>query len=578
VSTDSTRIALSPARAQALRRLRLVPLLALVFPTLAYVAVGAYLHRQEYGEARLRLDQHVRIAQEQALKLFESNEMLLQRMLDLARSQTDDQLLARSAELHQELRRMAAGLPQVQLLLIQGADSRAVASSRVFPPPRHLDYSDREWYRVARSGTGPPVFVSERAVSRSTGEPFFDMSRRRTGSDGSFAGTVHVSLRPGYLSDFYAELAKTEPGLRILLARVDGSVLARWPDSPGADTRMPADSPLLRPFAAGSPGGAGRFDSPSDPVARLTSYRKLQTYPLYVVASIDSSAVAAAWRWSLWLLALLVFPTTLGFTWMAALALQRTRQEFEAAHRLEVEAERRRQAELAMVQGQKMEALGRLTSGVAHDFNNLLMIMMNSLALHRKRHPDSAQSEALTAIGRAVDAGSRLTRQLLAFSRSQPLRPERIDLQDRLPTLLVVLRSVLGEAIVLSASVEPHTAPVEVDPDELELALVNLAVNAKHAMPQGGRVDIVVREVAAGEDGMPLGPFVLIEFADNGPGIAPEIATRVFEPFFTTKPVGSGTGLGLSQVRAMCESAGGRASVAPGQGGGTRMMLYLKAR
>ena len=156
------------------------------------------------------------------------------------------------------------------------------------------------------------------------------------------------------------------------------------------------------------------------------------------------------------------------------------------------------------------------------------------------------------------------------------MRPERIELQQALPTLLELLHPVVGGAIELSASVAGDTAAIEVDPDELELALINLAVNAKHAMPRGGRVNVNARNASDGEWGKPGGPFVLLEFADNGKGIAPEIAARVFEPFFTTKPLGSGTGLGLSQVRAMCESAGGTASVAPRDGGGTRVLLYLK--
>ena len=568
---------LSPSRGQALRRLRLVLVLAFVLPTLAYLGVGVYLYRQEFTDAKLRLAGEVRIVEEQALKLFETNEMLLERMLDLTKTQSDEQLLLRSAELHNELKRMAAALPQVQLLLIQGADSRAVANSRLFPPPRHLDYTDREWYLVARSGSGPRVFVTDQGVSRATGEPFFDMSRRRTAGDGSFAGTVHVSLRPQYLADFYAELAHTERGLHVAIARLDGRLLARWPDQPGAEMRLLADHPLFKAIASQTPNGDGRYESQMAHVDQLTAYRKLGSYPVYAVVAIDRSAIAAAWREGMALLALFVFPTAAGFAWMASLALQRTRQEFEAEKRLLEEAERRRQAELALVQGQKLEALGRLTSGVAHDFNNLLMVMVNNLAIHQRQNQTLAQSAPLAAMGRAIDSGKKLTRQLLAFSRSQPMRPERIELQQALPTLLELLHPVVGGAIELSVSVASDTAAIEVDPDELELALINLAVNAKHAMPKGGRVNVSARNATDGESGKPGGRFVLLEFADNGKGIPPEIAARVFEPFFTTKPLGSGTGLGLSQVRAMCESAGGTASVAPRDGGGTRVLLYLKS-
>jgi len=567
---------IATSRQSALRRLRWVFAAALVLPIAGFLAVGFYLYQQNFEDASLRLKIEVRIAEEQALKLFESNEMLLQRMLDLTQNQTDDQLLSRSAELHRELKRMAADLPQVQLLLIQGADSRSLANSGVDPPPRKMDFSDREWYRVARSGTGPSVFVTEQIVSRMTGEPVFDMSRRRTLGDGSFTGTVHVSLHPKYLSNFYAELAKSEPGLKFFIARLDGRMLARWPDDKTLPLRLPADDPLLGLFASW-PNEAASSALPSPREAQLIEYRKLGTYPLFAVASIDSSAVVAAWRADIGPVALLVFPTALGFAWMAGVALRRTRQEFAVATQLEGEQERRQQTEIALLQAQKLEALGRLTSGVAHDFNNILMVMLNNLVLYQRKNASLALAPELAAIGRAVDAGTKVTRQLLAFSRTQPMRLCNLDLKDRLPGMLALVQPLLGASVELTWSVADDTAAIEVDPDELELAIINLVVNAKHATPRGGRIDVIVRNAVEGECPKSPASFVLFEVADTGRGIPPEIAARVFEPFFTTKPLGSGTGLGLSQVQAMCQSAGGCATVGPRAGGGTRVQLFFKA-
>lgn len=569
-------VRISSSRKRALQRLRGVFVAAVLLPVAGFVAVASYLYGQEFANAGLRLKGEVRIAEEQALKLFESNEMLLQRMLDLTRDQTDDQLLLKGTELHEELKRMAAGLPQVQALMVRGADARALANSRIYPPPRLLDYSDQAWYAAALSGSGPAVYVTGQNISRATGEAFFDMSRRRTLSDGRFAGTVHVSLRPQYLSDFYAELAKSEPGLSVFIARLDGRMLVRWPDDSARSLQMPAGDPLLAVFAnwakqplpPAPPGGSA---------ASLIGYRKLGAYPLFVVASINRSAVVAAWWDDMRPLALLVLPTALGFAWMAGLALRRTRQEFEVASRLEHEEERRRQAEIALAHGQKLEALGRITSGVAHDFNNILMVMMNNLALHKHKNEAFAKDAELLAIGRAVDAGTKLTRQLLAFSRTQPMRPRIIDINALLTGMVEFVRPLMGAAVELTVVVADDTAPIEVDPDELELGFINLTVNAKHAMPRGGRIEVSVRNASDGECPNARGPFVLIEVADNGSGIPPEIVNRVFEPFFTTKPLGSGTGLGLSQVRAMCESAGGFAVIEPRAGGGTRVCMFFPA-
>lgn len=160
----------APDRGQrdlALRRLRAVFLLALLMPAAAYVLVAAYLYREAFDDAHLRLDRAARIGQEQALTLFETNQMLLQRMLDLLGTRSDEQLLADAAGLHARLRFMAAGLPQVQGLYVHGADARSIATSRVYPPPREIDYADRDWYPAHREGGQSLVFVtSSRPAAR----------------------------------------------------------------------------------------------------------------------------------------------------------------------------------------------------------------------------------------------------------------------------------------------------------------------------------------------------------------------------------------------------------------------------
>ena len=561
---------------RTLARLRAVIVLAILLPSVSFAAVAVYLYQQEFRDARMRLDRGARIAQEHALKLFETNEMLLQRMLDMLGNASDAELLARSDEIHQRLRRMSTDLPQVQGLFIHGADSRSLGNSRVNPPPRQIDYSDREWYRAHRAG-GDGVFITDAIVSRSTGEQAFDISRRRMFDDGTFAGTVHVSLRPKYLTDFYEELADTSPGLRTFMMRTDGYVLARWPENAGEPPKVPSDTQLMRLIAAGKASGDDEGASPFDGVDRLRSFRSLAKYPIVVVAALDREIILTDWQRRCALLASFVFPTTLGFAWMAWLALRRTREEFDALQRLDDERARRQRVELALMQSQKLEAMGRLTGGVAHDFNNLLMVVNSNLYLHRRLRPDVAESTQLAAIERAVGSGAKLTRQLLAFARKQALLPERVVLQERLPALLDLLRPLLGSSIALSCDVSADTGPIEVDAAELELALINLAVNAKDAMRGSGRLDIRARNAVAG-DPTPgaAGAFVVLEVLDTGPGFEAGAIGRAFEPFFTTKPLGQGTGLGLSQVQALCQSAGGSAHIDSRPGGGARVRLYFK--
>jgi signal transduction histidine kinase/CheY-like chemotaxis protein len=569
--------ALTPHRRRVLRQLEWAAQLAWLLPLAAFAVIAALLYAREIHEAGQAIDRSSRAAQEQALKLFETNAMLQQRMADLLGDSTDAELLARGRELHQKLKRMSAGLPQVQGLFIIGADARALATSLVYPPPRQIDYSDRESIRVHwQPGTG--IFFTEQLRSRLSGEPFFDMSARRSLSDGSFGGTLHVSLRPDYLTNFYAELAATEPGMRFAVLKADGRFIARWPDPMPPEGRLPANDRLLRPMAAGVQGGRLDGVSPIDGARRLRMFRRLAPYPVYVVAAISLDAVREAWLREIGLLGLFALPITVGLTWMARLALSRTRRELVAAQRLDDETALRQRMEIALMQSQRLEALGRLTGGVAHDFNNLLMVITTNLYLQRRLTPELASSAPLAAIDRAATAGTQLTRQLLAFSRRQALMPQRVEMKEQLPHLLELLKPVLGRRIAVQGQVDEDAPAIEVDPAELELALINLAVNAKAAMPEGGSFQVRARRARPDDHGLPEGAsppasWLVLEACDTGTGIAPEIVDRVFDPFFTTKPVGHGTGLGLSQVQAFCQSAGGNVRIESGAEGGTCVVL-----
>jgi len=251
----------------------------------------------------------------------------------------------------------------------------------------------------------------------------------------------------------------------------------------------------------------------------------------------------------------------------AYLALKRTRETLDSARRLQDESVARRKAEEALFQTQKMEALGRLTGGVAHDFNNALMVISGNLHLLRLAAPQ-APAKYGDAIARAVASSVKLTRQLLAFSRRQALAPQNVSLQAQMQTLPDLLSPVLGSQVELTVDVAPDTRPVHVDAAELELALINLAVNAKDAMPSGGRFTLRAFNVPGADQ-------VAIEAVDTGQGMDAETLRRALEPFFTTKPVGKGTGLGLSQIHGLCVRAGGdvRIDSSPGKGTTVRMIF-----
>jgi two-component system NtrC family sensor kinase len=223
-----------------------------------------------------------------------------------------------------------------------------------------------------------------------------------------------------------------------------------------------------------------------------------------------------------------------------------------------------------------MEAIGHLTGGVAHDFNNLLMIVKGQVQLMRLRAKDAKDLRALDAIEQAAAAGANLTRQLLTFARRQRLERVSVDLGERLSAVRDLLVSSVGGAVKLEMAIEPGLWPVETDAGELELALVNIAVNARDAMPSGGTLTLSARNVKLDDGVVPMkGDFVALALGDTGCGIEPEVLAKVFEPFFTTKEVGKGTGLGLSQVYGFARQNGGDVQIASRPGEGTTVTLYL---
>jgi len=262
-----------------------------------------------------------------------------------------------------------------------------------------------------------------------------------------------------------------------------------------------------------------------------------------------------------------------------AVVEERTRDLESANRRLQLEMQERQQAEAAIGQAQRMEAVGRLTGGVAHDFNNLLMVVSGNAVLLSKQASDEAMRRHASAIMRAVERGQRLIRQLLAFSRRQMLRPESVDLRQRTSEIFDMLRQSLREDIELTIDMPGDLWAVMVDPAELELALLNTGVNARDAMPHGGRFHVQARNVSFSSGTTPSeglnGDFVMLKLSDTGTGMASEVRARAFEPYFTTKEAGLGSGLGLSQVYGFAKQSGGTALIDSEIGKGTTITLYV---
>ncbi|PRY05772.1 hybrid sensor histidine kinase/response regulator [Paraburkholderia sp. BL25I1N1] len=563
------------------RRITLIALLivAIVLPCVYVAAMAISDLRTRDADATDMTLRTVRIAEEHALKVFDMNETLDARIVDLTEGLDDDGIRAREAAIHEKLRVMGGGYPQVAAVSIFGRDGALLASSRYLPSPA-ISVGEREDFVGIRDGKNLE-HVSKVMTGHVAGEQVFNMGVERPGADGSFAGVVSVALRPSYFDAFYRELlggtgSSNGTPMTMSLVRADGSILAHYPRTPREPTAMAPHTPFAEALAQGRRAGVVRMHSNVDGEDLILAFRHVGSYPVYVVCGYRASAIWAAWYRHLGVLILSMFSPSIALWCVIWLSLRRLGAEQEAWERWQAEASMRRSIESAYRQSRKMEALGTLVGSVAHDFNNLLMILSANVQIARRRGITGLDRE-LSAMERALKSGQSLTRQLLGVARKQPLRNETLSLERWLPACRDLLRASLGAKVSLVIDIGVEIWPMRVDVAELELALINVAVNARDAMPNGGRFTVRATNIHfRHEDGFPLtGDFVQLSLEDTGAGMAPEVLARAFEPLFTTKPKGMGTGLGLPQVFAFCERSGGLAAIDSAVGAGTSVRLYL---
>ncbi|WP_406869073.1 ATP-binding protein [Paraburkholderia fungorum] len=575
---DEARFPAVPEQNFHVRRITLIALLitAIVLPCV-YVAAMAFSDlRTRMADATDVTLRTVRVAEEHALKVFDMNETLDARVVDLTQGLDDNGVRAQEREIHEKLRTMGGGYPQVAAVSIFGHEGDLLATSRFYPAPV-LSIAERDDFIGIRDGKSLE-HVSKVMAGHVTGEQLFNTGVERRAADGSFAGVVSVALRPSYFDAFYRELlgGNGSTPMTMSLLRADGAILAHYPRRLGEPLALGPASPLAKALAQGRRAGVVRMHSDIDGDNVILAFRRVGAYPVYVSCAYRTAAIWGAWYRHLSVLILSMFTPSIVLWCVIWLSLRRLGAEEEAWERWQAEASMRRSIESAYRQSRKMEALGNLVGSVAHDFNNLLMVVSANVQIARRRGTPGLDRE-LSAIERALKSGQSLTRQLLGVARKQPLRSETLALERWLPACRELLRASLGAKISLVIDIGVNIWPMRVDVAELELALINVAVNARDAMPNGGRFTVRAANITfRREDGFPLtGDFVQLSLEDTGSGMPPEVLARAFEPLYTTKPTGMGTGLGLPQVFAFCERSGGLAAIDSAIGAGTSVRLYL---
>jgi two-component system, NtrC family, sensor kinase len=474
-------------------------------------------------------------------------------------------------------------LPQIDEVWMADAAGRPKVSGRSSPIPP-IDVSDRDCFAAERE-QDVGIFIAREQVGALTHAPEFDICERRSTADKAFDGIIVVSARPAYFGEFYRTVSQ-DKRFAASLVRSDGSLLVRHPRL-SAPPVLARDSPFMQAIARNPDRGLFGGRGETDGTERFFAYQRIEGYPLYVAYGIPRKDVLASWLANLVNYSLFAVPASLALFGMTLLATRQIQRHTIAswrwrttARRLRREMNRRASAEAELRQAQKMEALGQLTGGVAHDFNNLLTVLQGSLEmLSGRQQSDQLQARVDTAL-RTVERGERLTEQLLAFARRQPLARATIDLNAELQRMAELLTRTVGSGVAIRTDLAPDLWPVDADATQLELAVINLAINARDAMPGGGRLGIRTFNRVVPPEGVPekptrAGEFVGLEISDTGHGMPPDVAARAFEPFFTTKEAGKGTGLGLSMVYGFARQSGGSASIRTDVGRGTAVTLLL---
>jgi signal transduction histidine kinase len=567
----------------ATRLLHLLLIGSIVVP-LAVLAAGGYLawvSTRERAEADLK--RRVAIAEEHAIKVLDTHQLVAARINDLVGNLTDQAILIEEQVLHGQIAQEIKNLPQVQTALVIGRNGHPLVSATVYPVNRNLDLSDRAHFQALRERSDP-YYVNVIEVGRLDSERHVFLSRRKESEPGSFDGVIAVTVSPQYFQDFYTKLVDGSRDYTAALLRTDGVGLVRYPLPAAGDNR---DQNLLHAAAEHAESGIFRARSAVDGVDRLAAYDRLPNYPIYATVARSWDSIVAEWQHTMVTHLFFGVPATLGLVALSLLALRRARLEQAAMEEAREATRQRDTAEEALRQSQKMEAIGHLTGGVAHDFNNLLTVVMGNIELAQRQLENWTEASqdrmrrTLTLAMRGAQRGATLTQRLLAFSRRQPLSPKPLDLNKLAGGLTEFLRRSLGETVDLETVGAAGLWKVEADPVQLEAALLNLAVNARDAMPNGGKLTIETANVQLHADycrrhaEVSPGPYVQIAVTDTGTGMSRQVLERAFEPFFTTKVAGQGTGLGLSQVFGFVKQSGGHITIYSEPDEGTTVKIYL---
>ena len=517
--------------------------------------------QSEVEEAKVRGAATTALLQANTANIFNAVDNTL---TDLTRAIQHENPARHDAQFRETMRARLPAMPYVRAIFVIGPDG-FILHDTDYPKTPNVSLADRLYFRQYLTSDAVVTAVSAPILSRSrTG--WFVAVTHKIGEGTKFEGVAVAAIQLRYFTDLYSEVGSV--GDHILLFHRDGTLLAQYPDSYGVIGKAYADYPLFRTHLHDTLRGGYVTEGPPLPYPRVVSYAAVPNMPL-VVAQVQSLQGRIEW---------LRRATGLGVVAMLLLlgAMVYGTEQFLRARLA------RRRARDREVQSEKMEALGQLTGSIAHDFANILGIAATNIELLQRLQPsDDRFQAALTRVRRALHNGTVMTGQLMSFARKRELQVTRMDLNEAVTGVLPLLEQAAGPQCTVSFESGEGLLRCEFDPAQLETALINLVVNARHAIEGQGRITLTTGNVAPPPGRLSSsqrGPqsFVCLTVRDTGRGMPEDVRRRAVEPFFTTKGE-QGTGLGLAQVFGLMQQLHGDLILESAPGAGTSVHLYFPA-
>ena len=571
---------------QASAAVHVLLMLAVLHPLLIAGWFAWHQHKVVVDEAESAAQRSVVALVEHAGNVLQVHSLLLTQVAAMAEGKSGAALAGDQALL-QTFADLTARYEQVSVIGVTDAEGRVWASS-LRMNQADASVANRDYFIAHQSGNAQGMFFSEAFTGKISGKRSFAISIARRTPSGKFDGIVFATVPLDYFMRFWKQFAPSS-GYLVPMIRDDGTLIVRYPAMNNPE-RLDPNGPFVS-HVRRSPRGIYTAKSRVDGIERINAYSQIKDYPLYVSYSIEKQVVLQQWRREVTVVFAVALAVMAALVTLTLLMMRQSQRERKAvaqwrklAVNLEREVMRREEAEAALRQGQKMDAIGQLTGGLAHDFNNLLAAISGNLDLMRIRLQQGLAMEVpryVDAIESVVDKATGITRRLLAIARRQDLSPVPTNLNERITSMLDLISRTVGPAIVMQTDLAPALWNTMCDPGEFDSALLNLAINARDAMPDGGNLTVVTTNVHLPDDdaasivGAAPGDYVVISVSDTGTGMNPEVLQRALDPFFSTKPAGQGTGLGLSMVYAFARQSGGGIRMESAVNVGTVVRLFL---